>query len=115
MKHIIENEEYNIEYGRNASENWGLIDKAEGIDYWLHVDEHPSTHVIIEYKEGINKKVFEYGAKLCVNKTNSLKKKKIRSVRVMYTEVENIEKGKSVGEVCIKEMSKVKYIKVNME
>ena len=110
MKYNINGYEYKMEYGKNRYENWRLIEEAEEVDYWLHVDEYPSTHVIIEYNEKVDEHVLKYGAQLCVNKTNSIKKDS--KVNVICTNVSNIRKGKSVGEVFIKEMSNVKYIRI---
>ena len=99
-----------IKYGKNAKENWNLIDKSSSDDLWFHIDDYPSTHVILEYDVDANEvgedKLEEYidtAIQLCVEKTPKIKSyvPKIKSVKVIYTKVENIKKGKSVGEVII--------------
>jgi predicted ribosome quality control (RQC) complex YloA/Tae2 family protein len=95
-----------IKYGKNAKENWNLIDESSDDDLWFHIDDYPSTHVILEYDVDANEVGEEYidkAIQLCVEKTPKIKSyvPKIKSVKVIYTKVENIKKGKSVGEVII--------------
>ena len=96
-----------IKYGKNAKENWNLIDESSRDDLWFHIDDYPSTHVILEYNENIKEveleKYINECVELCIEKTPKIKSyvPKIKSVKVIYTKVENIKKGKSVGEVII--------------
>ena len=96
-----------IKYGKNAKENWNLIDESSSDDLWFHIDDYPSTHVILEYDENIKEveleKYINECVELCVEKTPKIKSyvPKIKSVKVIYSKVENIKKGKSVGEVII--------------
>ena len=95
-----------IKYGKNAKENWNLIDESSDDDLWFHIDDYPSTHVILEYNENIKEveleKYINECVELCVEKTPKIKNNKnITKVKVIYSKVENIKKGKSVGEVII--------------
>ncbi len=103
-----------IKYGKNAKENWTLIENASPDDLWFHIDDYPSTHVILEYHESDKINIEDYideCIKLCVEKTPKIKSyvPKINKVKVIYTKVENIKKGKSVGEVIILNHHLVKY------
>ncbi len=103
-----------IKYGKNAKENWTLIENASHDDLWFHIDNYPSTHVILEYHESDKINIEDYideCIKLCVEKTPKIKSyvPKINKVKVIYTKVENIKKGKCVGEVIILNHHLVKY------
>lgn len=107
-----------IKYGKNAKENWNLIDESSSDDLWFHIDDYPSTHVLLEYS--MEDKLEEYidkAIQLCVEKTPKIKSyiPKMKSVKVIYTKVENIKKGKSVGEVIIlnNKLVKSKIVKIN--
>ncbi len=109
-----------IKYGKNAKENWNLIDESSSDDLWFHIDDYPSTHVILEYDENIKEveleKYINECVELCIEKTPKIKsyKPKIKSVKVIYSKVENIKKGKSVGEVIIlnHKLVKSKIVKI---
>ncbi len=97
----IKYKDYTIHYGRNAPENWAILEGAEKEDLWFHLDEFPSAHVILEVHKDIqeiDKDVIEYCCKLCVKRTPKVNSVK---VKVIYTEVRYLRKGKSVGEVCV--------------
>ena len=103
-----------IKYGKNAKENWDLIENASPNDLWFHIDDYPSTHVILEYNESDNVNIEAYineCVELCIEKTPKIKSyiPKLNKVKVIYTKVENIKKGKSVGEVIILNNNLVKY------
>lgn len=40
---------YEIRVGKNAKDNWKIIDEAEGDDLWFHIKDRPSAHVILRY------------------------------------------------------------------
>ncbi len=104
---------YNVYYGRNAKENWELIDNSEENDIWFHIDDYPSSHVILEVSDDkdISSDIYEYCCKLCVERTPKVKIKSVSHVshvKVIYTNCGNIRKGKIVGEVYIKDVKLVK-------
>ncbi len=106
-----------IKYGKNAKENWDLIENASPNDLWFHIDDYPSTHVILEYNEENIEKYINECVELCVEKTPKIKSyvPKLNKVKVIYTEIQNIKKGKCVGEVIILNNNLVKYktVKIN--
>ncbi len=104
---------FDIYVGTNAKENWKLIDESDPFDLWFHVDEYPSGHVII--KEQIKGKqelefpsypnqIISIAANYC--KTQS-KYSTYTKLKIVYTEIANLKKGKEVGSVLV---SKPKYI-----
>ena len=106
---------YRVKYGKSASDNWRLYDEASEDDYWFHVDNESSAHVILEIPNmnEPTQEVFEMCARLCVERTLKLKDEK--SVKVIYTRISNLRKGKCVGEIMIQESSLVKTINVKRD
>jgi predicted ribosome quality control (RQC) complex YloA/Tae2 family protein len=108
--HTIGSINYTIKIGQNAKENWELIDNSEPFDLWFHLDNYPSSHVIISQNLNSDPEIFypnqiiALAADYC--KTHS-KKKSTTKVKIVYTQVQNITKGKEVGSVFV---SDEKYI-----
>ena len=105
-----------IKYGKNAKENWNLIDESDKDDLWFHIDGYPSTHVLLEGEEVELEKYINECVELCIEKTPKIKSyiPKIKKVKVIYTHIGNIKKGKSVGEVIILNNDLVKYVLVKI-
>mgnify|MGYP003993646277 CR=1 FL=1 len=98
-----------IKIGRNASQNWEIIDSANPEDYWFHITNCSSCHVILscndkDYK--LKKNDIKYLAGLCKQYTN--KCKSITNLSINYTKIKNIKKGKYVGSVSIQKIKTVK-------
>ncbi len=113
--HTIGTQTWDILVGTSAKENWKLIDESDPFDMWLHVDSYPSGHVII--RERLTGKteleVPEYpnqliaiGAELCKSQS---KHSHIPNLKIVYTQVANLKKGKEVGSVFV---SNEKFIHV---
>ena len=98
MKYIINNYTYYV--GKNARENWNLLEAAEPFDIWFHLDKESSPYVILEIRDNniVSKEVLLEGAKLC-KKYSKLKNK--TTCDVIYCSIENLKKGKVLGEVEI--------------
>lgn len=99
MIEIIEN---GIKYklGKNAVENFMLIDEAEYNNdnyWWFHIDDHPSGHCIIE-TESIDKNMVLFAGDL-VKKNSKLKNHK--KIKIIYTQIKNIKKTKTMGQVIL--------------
>jgi len=105
------NIELEIEMGQNAQENWDLIDKSEENDWWFHLQDYPSSHVVIhtqdyvKKKKDLDRKTIKYAALLC--KQNS-KMKSEKKVEVIYTQIKNVEKTEDVGSVMTIETCVIK-------
>jgi predicted ribosome quality control (RQC) complex YloA/Tae2 family protein len=93
--------EYTILIGCNKYENFKIIDDATSSDVWFHVDGEPSCHVILKNTlkmREIPKQVIKRCAYLC--KINS-KAKTLKKCPIIYTQIENITKTDTVGQVIV--------------
>lgn len=81
--------------GKNAKENHLLIDYADKDDWWFHLDNHPSGHVIVDINDISNEQII-FAAQL-VKQHSKLKNHK--NVKVCYLQVKYIKKTKNPGEV----------------
>lgn len=103
--HTIGDVKYTIKVGTNANENWTLIDDSYPEDLWFHLDEYPSAHVVVS--SNINNiddifypnQIITIASNYC--KSNSKNGKNLYKVKVVYTEIKNLKKGKEIGSVYI--------------
>lgn len=104
------NQEFDIIIGKNAKENWDIIDNSSQSDIWFHLDNFPSCHVILKTNsfdlKDFNKQTLIYCASLCKNNSKYANLKKIS---VIYTKIHNVKKGDKVGSVIT---SNVKTIEI---
>ncbi len=106
-EHIIDNIICKI--GKNANENWELLDKAKDHHLLFHLSSFPSCYVILECnKEPTQEQIIEC-ARLCKNNT---KYKNMYNIYVDYTNCSNLQKGSKVGEIIFKSNKKVNKIKI---
>lgn len=95
--------EYYIYVGKNASDNWKLIDEAKQHDIWLHLGgNYSSPHVVVSPKKKmkIHKSAINFGAFLCKEYS---KYKEHKDIPIVYAFVRNIHKNtKKVGSVYVK-------------
>jgi predicted ribosome quality control (RQC) complex YloA/Tae2 family protein len=86
--------------GRNAKDNFDIIDSSNKNDIWFHVDNLPSAHIISSVPENMNKKELKYivkkGAMLC--KEHS-KYQNIKDLNIVYTMISNVIKTNIIGTV----------------
>lgn len=98
--------------GKNAQNNFDLIDMSDPDDIWFHINNKASEHVVLSVPNEISftkkqmKDAITQGALLC--KIHS-KYKSNSNVEIVYTEIKNIKKTSVVGSVTIKN-SKIKII-----
>lgn len=94
------NKEFEIFIGKNAQENWDIIDNASQSDIWFHLDNFPSCHVVLKTDsfetKDFNKQTLIFCASLC--KVNS-KYANLKKIKVIYTKIHNIKKADKVGSV----------------
>jgi len=95
---IIINDNITYRLGKNAIENFKLIDDADPDDWWFHLDEHPSGHCIID-SNVINDKMKIFAGNL-VKENSKLKNNK--NVKIVFTQIKNLVKMKEVGSVLLK-------------
>jgi hypothetical protein len=94
-----------IKLGKNAQENWNLIETNENF-IWMHLNSFPSGHIIIENENPSNEMLYICGLH-CKENT---KYKNLKNLKVCYTTVGNLIKGKEIGSVYFKSKRKVKHI-----
>ena len=103
----VEFEGINYIIGENAQDNWDILNDAKQNWTWFHLDNFSSPYVIMnECKKGIKNNKYEktyieyikMGCLLC--KENS--KYKSQKVKVIFTNIKNVSKGKNIGEALIK-------------
>jgi predicted ribosome quality control (RQC) complex YloA/Tae2 family protein len=91
--------------GRDASDNFKIIDLAQPDDIWVHAKSISSCHVIAIIPEQftLSKKqiitIIKKGASLCQKNTNKLINEK--NIEFTYTQVKNVMKTERVGEVIV--------------
>lgn len=92
---------YKIFVGENSQDNWDVIDMGKQDDYWFHVDDIPSCHVVLirENNKKPHRTVMKYCAILC---KNGSKANNIRNTKIIYTEIKNVKKCDSPGTVITK-------------
>ncbi len=62
--------DFEILFGKNEKENALLLKKASKEDYWFHIKNYPSAHLIVKTsKKELPFEVIELAAKICVNFT----------------------------------------------
>lgn len=89
-----------INIGKNAKDNWNLLESADKSDIWLHLNNSPSPYVIIKYDYNykLKRRDLKLAGRLC--KAHS-KEKNTKNVEVCYLEVKYVKKGKSIGEAIL--------------
>jgi len=100
--------------GKDKYENEDLIKWGLPIDLWFHVDGLSSAHVYLRLPEGYNiDNIPEEVKEECMQlvKHNSIEGTKLKSVKICYTQWENLEKtlNMDVGQVGYKNIKQVKY------
>jgi predicted ribosome quality control (RQC) complex YloA/Tae2 family protein len=83
--------------GRNAAENWKLIQAADRTHHWLHMDGgRPSAHVIIEIDCEPTDAELQKAAELCIAQT------KTHCRDFVWAQIKDVKLGSKVGEVALK-------------
>ena len=92
--------------GKFAEDNWKNILKANKDYYWVHAENVPSSHIIIEIDDPIESEI-EYACRLCKNQSKKVTK---AFSNFIITQIKNIKLGSIPGEVIIKDFKKTKTI-----
>jgi predicted ribosome quality control (RQC) complex YloA/Tae2 family protein len=95
--------------GQHAQDNWDMLDKAEQNDIWFHLDNCPSSHVILKISnldkksKKVSKQTLIHCAQQCKlhSKFSEISSNK-HKIKVIYTEVKNVSKADKVGSVYTK-------------
>lgn len=88
--------------GQNAKDNFQIIDNSEPDDIWFHIKDISSCHIVAQiskyYDTESMQTIIELGSALCKQNTRKLNSLKSR-VDVIYTEIKNVKKTKTLGQV----------------
>jgi predicted ribosome quality control (RQC) complex YloA/Tae2 family protein len=96
----IMNDSINYKLGRNAKENYQLIDEATDINsdyWWFHLEHYPSGHCVVHTKD-MDRACAIFAASL-VKSYSKLKHQK--NVKILYIQIKDIRKTKTIGEVVL--------------
>jgi predicted ribosome quality control (RQC) complex YloA/Tae2 family protein len=91
----------NFLIGKDARDNFAVIDEGSKNDLWFHAKLHSSCHVVcllpdeFELTEEERKIIIRKGCELCKENTNKISQ--IKNVVFVYTEIKNISKTKTPG------------------
>lgn len=99
MKQVI-NQDTTYWIGRNAQDNWDIINKSEQNWLWIHLDKFPSGHIIIckEISTVTDEEII-YGCNLCRSYS---KYKNLYPLTFVYSEIKNLRLGTDIGSVYFK-------------
>ena len=92
--------------GKNAQDNWRIINESDDEWLWFHLNSFPSCHVIIKSCNPSTEEILE-AARIC--KRNS-KYKNVRNIKVVYTHVKNLRYGDEPGSVNIISKRRCNYV-----
>ena len=91
--------------GRNAQDNFDLIDASKDNDIWFHIYGESSAHVVAcihDLEISLDKKqlrdIVKQGAVICKEQSSC---KSHKNVNIVYTKIKNVEKSTPVGTVSI--------------
>ncbi|CZE45921.1 NFACT RNA binding domain-containing protein [Campylobacter geochelonis] len=80
--------EFKISVGKNEKGNISLLKDAKKNDFWFHLKDLPSAHVIVKTnKQSLSEDIINFAAKLCVN----MSVKASGNYLVDYTKKENVK------------------------
>jgi predicted ribosome quality control (RQC) complex YloA/Tae2 family protein len=109
MKTIRITENLQCAIGKNAVENWQLLDDSKPEHIFFHLASFPSCYVILKCDSDPGVDIIKECAVLCKENT---KYKNLKDVKVDYTTCNNVKKGDKVGEVYYSSNRKVNQIKI---
>lgn len=97
---VINFKDHNIIIGKNENENEQIISNADPEDYWLHLADYPSPHIIVKNptKKKIHRKILKQAAYQV--KINS-KYRNLKKVDVTVTKVKHLESTNKTGTVIL--------------
>lgn len=100
-----------IRIGENDVDNDKIIAESKQTDIWFHLDKFPSTHVIIsvDKENPMTDEMRDHCAGLVKHYT---KYKNIPMIKVIFTEIKNIEKLDKPGLVHIRGRKKAGLLNV---
>jgi predicted ribosome quality control (RQC) complex YloA/Tae2 family protein len=100
-----------IRIGENDRDNDKIISESKQTDVWFHLDKLPSTHIIISVDKDnpITKEMIDHCASLTKQHT---KYRNVPIVKVIYTDIKNVEMLDKPGLVHIRGKKKAETVNV---
>lgn len=98
---------YSIKIGKNKKENDDLVKTSAKTNIWFHVNNIPSSHVVLSNEERLNKipkQVIKRCACLCKSNSSSKSESKCE---IIYTEMANVSATEHEGQVTVNGLSKI--------
>ena len=109
IEQITDNKDVTYTYwlGENAKDNWDIISKSDKNDIWFHLADYPSAHVILKISlldppqtlKQISKQILIYCGSVCRTHSKFPSGSSKNKMKIVYTEVRNLKKGKEIGSV----------------
>jgi predicted ribosome quality control (RQC) complex YloA/Tae2 family protein len=100
------NKEYSILIGKNASGNEEIIKQSHPESLWMHLNNTPSSHIILQSNgDTIPKRYINQVASMLFD----YKKNAPKNANVIYTQVKNIKLTSTVGSVITKNIKVIKF------
>ena len=91
--------------GRNAQDNFDLIDASKDNDIWFHIYGDSSAHVVASINDltiSLDKKqlrdIIKQGAVICKEQSSC---KSDKNVNIVYTRIKDVTKTTPIGSVSI--------------
>jgi len=91
--------------GRDAQDNFDLIDASKDNDIWFHIHGDSSAHVVASINDlaiSLDKKqlrdIIKQGAVICKQQSSY---KSSKNVSIVYTRIKDVQKSTPVGTVSI--------------
>jgi predicted ribosome quality control (RQC) complex YloA/Tae2 family protein len=97
-----------IRVGKNAKDNFRLIDASEAEWLWFHVDDSPSAHVVLCALD-VTPDLIRQAAATCAMHSKCRTQKK---VKIVYCPISNIRKEKTIGMVSFADPRECRYITI---
>jgi len=101
--------DYKYIIGKNAQDNFKILESADDNYYFFHLTSFPSPFVILVCEDNPTNEEINKAAILC--KDNS-KYRNLKNLRVDYCQCSNVMKGDKIGEIFFKSIRKVKNVKI---
>lgn len=95
---VIRNNDVDYIVGNDSKENWKILENADDEDVWIHLHNYSSPYVILKSYKTLDNKDLLYGGFIC--KKNS-KHKYIDNIKMVFSLVKHVKKGKCSGEVIL--------------
>ena len=108
---LITFKDFQFIIGKNQDENQKIIDESQPHDYWLHLTDFPSPHLVIKNPNNIkiHNKILKQAAYQVKIHSNS-KYRKIKNISVDITKIKHLQNTDTNGGVILDQILKRIFI-----